>query len=437
MAGVKKWYFWLCFFALVEFLLMGRYKTYFGIYFTPIVFALSSFAVGWLGLYASVHLGEQTYTDRKQVDWPVLVMALMPLAILSYHGYSIFRAHPIDYRESDVFAQVITPSQLLLQGKYPYADVALPGYTMHNTYLPMQWIPFIIPVAFGFDPRWVPIIVWCLALLTAVFLFGTKSIKGSSLLFLALVMAFCIFGISGFMDAFTDEYCRTLELLPAAYYIFLILFLLKGRWLGIGLSLGACLLSRFSVVFFLPFLAWYVWKRWGTNILYKAAVTVIVMVMGLFVLPFLTRDPIIVSNIINNYKTGAENEWHTHSWQNPGDEPYQLAKGFGAAIFVKKMYEYDKKDGIHHLRQATLVFSILTAVFLIYLYHRNRKFQNRDWVLLGGFKLYFTVFYTLSLIPYSYLFLVPVSVTVMILIKGIMDLLNQRSVQYSLPAAES
>lgn len=416
------WFFLMCIFALAEFLLLGDYHAYFDLYFSPIVFGLASLLIAWTGLYASAYLPE-TFGAKHFSGLVFLIPATVLIILLGKHGYHIFYSHPIDYRESDVFAQVLTPSQLLQEGKFPYADVELPGYTMHNTYLPMQWLPFVLPVGLGFDPRWVPLVAWITAFMVTTWLILDKNKPKHPASWAGgiLVLVLSIYVVYGFMNNFKDEYRRTLELLPAAYYIMLILFLLRGSWLGVGITLGCCLLSRFSVVLFLPFVAWYVWQRWGRVVFIKSAATAAVMILALFVLPFLLRQPSILSNILENYNSGAANEWSTQGWQDPGAEPYQLSRGFGAAIFVKKLYEYDKMDGIRHLRQAGIFFSLLVSFFMIYLYQRNKAFLNKDWILLGGIKLYFTVFYNLSLIPYSYLFLVPVSVTIVMLLKGYAD----------------
>lgn len=415
------WYITLAAFALLEFLMLSYLKAYFGIYFSPLVFFIASAGVSVTALVASYYLQVEKVPVYKSYTGIYLCLPL--LAGLIFLGYSVFSAHAIDHNQSDVFAQVLSPSTWLLKGEYAYQDVVLPTYTMHNTYLPAQWGPFVLSVAFGFDPRWIPLISWSLAFLVFVH-WSTASIRlnktGQYVLFI-LTLILSLFSIAGFIIKNPFDYSVTFEMLPVAYYILLVIALLRGSWWGIGLSMGLCLLSRFSVILLTPFLLWYIWQRYGKMIALKSVLASVALILLLFVLPFMTTDPQLPSKIVANYNNGALGEWQVHSWQEAGSEPYQIARGMGAAIFFKKLYEYDLKDGVHHLRQVGFTFSILSGLFLIYLFQRNKEHLNHDWLLLGGLKLYFTFFYTFSLIPYPYLFVLPLTISALILIKAYTD----------------
>ena len=224
-----------------------------------------------------------------------------------------------------------------------------------------------------------------------------------------------------FIQFHSFDYTVSLEMLPAAYYILFILACLRGSWWAMGITLSFCLMSRFSIILLIPFLGYYVWKRYGFSVLSKSVLVLVSSITLLFVIPFMTKDPSLPLKIIGNYDSGAANEWQTHGWQEPGAEPHQLARGFGLAIFVKKFYEYDIKDGIHHLKQGSVALCLLTAFFLVYLYWRNQKHLNRDWLFLGGLKLYLSFFYAFVLIPYPYLFALPLTVTAILLVKAATD----------------
>ncbi len=408
-------------FALLEFLMLSYLMGYFGIYFSPIIFFISSAGVSLTSLVASYYFKETNFSKTKG---NVALIIILPLLVgLVYLGYSVFSLHPIDDNQSDVFAQVLSPSKWLLSGEYAYQEVVLPTYTMHNTYLPGQWGPFILSVLFSFDPRWIPLLSWAFIFIIFIKYIVSKRTLTSIFHYLIfiLICGISLFSLAGFIIKNPFDYAVTLEMLPSAYYILLVLALLQGSWWSIGLTMGLCLMSRFSIVLMIPFLIWYVWKRFGLGVLGKSILTTLVFISLVFILPFMTRDPELPFKIIANYNNGAFGEWQVHSWQESGSEPYQIARGLGAAIFFKKLYEYDLKDGIHHLKQIEFLFSILTGLFMIYLFERNKAHLNRDWILLGGIKLYFTFFYTFSLIPYPYLFVLPVTITALILIKAYTD----------------
>jgi len=424
------WFLVLCLVAWYEMRLTGDLQNHDGIFYSPLQLFLLSLSVSLLALKAPFRL--DTYVSASSVTkWIPVIILLPALVWLFKEATSILEMRPINFNDSDIIAQVLAPSQSLLKGEWPYQDVVLPTYTMHNTYLPMQWLPFVIPVAFNFDPRWLPVFAWSIAILI---FYGTlvRKISFSSFITIpaiVLVIYLSLYGIHSFMKYNSFDFQVSVELLPAAYYLILIVALLSGNSWLIGVSLGTCLMSRFSIILLVPFLAWYIWRRYGLKKWIQAAVATVFFCTIVFVLPFMTRDTQLPFKIVGNYNSGAFNEWHTHSWQEPGAEPHQLARGLGLAIFVKKMYEYDIREGINHLKNGSIITCLCIGLFLIYLFERNRNSIHADWFLLGGIKLYFSFFYALVLIPYPYLFLLPMTITIAILAKALSQVLQQPEIQ--------
>lgn len=425
MGDVKKivWFFLLALLAFYEMRMWGTHQNKYELYYSPLVFFLTSLGVSLAALIASGYLtevqpGKGFFPPMKK---GLLALLYIPGLIWLVHlGWKAFAAHPIDYNDSDIFAQVLSPARWVLNGQYAYQEVELPTYTMHNTYLPMQWLPFLLPVHFRFDPRWVPILAWAFVMLIFFWqmlpAFQWKKWIGWASWILGGWLS--VKSMAEFIQFHPFDYTVSLEMLPAAYYVLFILSVLRGSWWAMGTTLSFCLMSRFSIVLLIPFLAYYVWQKFGKVVFWKAMAAAMVCVLLLFVLPFMTKDPALPLKILGNYDSGAAGEWQTHGWQEPGSEPHQLSRGFGLAIFVKKMYEYDIKDGIHHLKQGSVAICLLTAFFLVYLYWRNKPFLNRDWLFLGGLKLYMTFFYSFVLIPYPYLFVLPLTITAVILIRA-------------------
>jgi hypothetical protein len=415
-------------FAILEVFMLSYWKGHFGIYLSPIVFFLASFGVSITGIYLSTKLKNQVY--ESSINRTGLVISFLLVLTVVYIGYSVFSAQFLDDTQSDVIAQVVSPSRWLLHGEYPYQQVVLPTYSMHNTYLPMQWFPFVFSLGFGFDPRWIPLVAWALSFLLFVKTVGLPfnfSRGWLSKLRYIIVSAISVSIVGAFIFYNPFDYSVTIELLPSAYYILLALSLLSGSWIFMGISMGVCLMSRFSILLFIPFLMWYVYKRFGLPTLMKSSGICVSFILLVFVLPFMTKDASLPQKILGNYDSGSLGEWSTHTWQEPGAEPYQLSRGIGAAIFVKKLYEYSAVDGIRHLKQAMIIGCLFVSFFMIYLFQRNQDWMNQDWILLGGMKLYLTVFYTLVLIPYPYLYFLPLSFTSILIVKAYSDISNQQA----------
>jgi hypothetical protein len=418
MLSTNSKYYVLLALAFVEYFLFAHGRDLCGIYFAPLLLAIVGGLIGGIASgVATQPAGKPIFVATRSIQdyWPVmLVLGGGLLMILK--AATIFNARPIDHNDSDILAQVLQASQWLLRGEYPYQTVVLPTYAMNNTYLPMMWMPFTMSFIFDFDPRWLPLMVWIVVL--SIFCYRLL-VRDTGTKYIGIVSIGLVFmWIYAYMSVYTYDYRVSIELLPASYYLLLVLMLIEGSWLGIGLAMGACLLSRFSIVLFIPFLLWYVHHRWGWQTLWKSCLACMAVILVLFILPFVSKDPSLPSKIVANYNSGAANEWRTQSWQAPHEEPHQLSRGLGAALIVKKLYEYDIKEGVKHLRQAGLALSILAGVIMIYLYRRNYAWIDQDWFLLGSIKIYFTIFYTLILIPYPYLFVLPLMSTAMIVIYG-------------------
>lgn len=420
------WFTALCLVSWYEMRLTGDLQNHDGIFYSPLQLFILSLSVSLLAFAAPFR--EVSVSQLATMKKWIPVLLLVPaLSWLIREGFSILELRPINFNDSDIIAQVLSPSESLLKGEWPYKDVVLPTYTMHNTYLPMQWLPFVIAVAMDFDPRWIPVFAWSAALLIFYATLGRKidivSLRVVPIILLTIYLS--VYGVQSFMEFNSYDFQVSVELLPAAYYLILIAALLIGHSWLIGISLGACLMSRFSIVLLVPFLAWYVWRRYGFKKWMQAAAAVVLFCTVVFVIPFMTRDAQLPFKILGNYNSGAFNEWHTHSWQEPGAEPHQLARGLGLAIFVKKMYEYDIREGISHLKNGSILLCTFIGFFLIYLLERNRNTLHYDWFLLGGMKLYFSLFYGLVLIPYPYLFLLPMTISIAILVKAMYQMLQQ------------
>ncbi|MBK8625697.1 MAG: glycosyltransferase family 39 protein [Saprospiraceae bacterium] len=408
---------WFLLFCICEFALIGYARSFFGVYISPIVFTIVSFIIGAACFYfAREKRLLQKPTNVAHKDGLKVLYLVIPFGIfLIINGYMVFSKIPIDYNHSDVFAQVIEPSKWILKGEYPYQDVILPTYKMHNTYLPMQWLPFTLSSGLGFDPRWIPVTFWVIALLIFLKKFEF-SLSKKHLILGILITSIAFFSVIGYMNTNEQEYSSTLELLPSAYYILLIASLLRGSWFWIGVSLAFCFLSRFSIVFLSPFLAWYVYHQYGKIVITKSIIALVATVSLLFIVPFVSQDPTLPQKIVANYDNGAAGEWSIQKWQAENDLPYQLSRGLGIALFIRNFYEDNIPEGVKSLKRLGFAITMLLSLFFLSYFYLKQSSWDMNWVLLGSIKVYFTVFYFLVLIPYTYLHIVPITITVLILL---------------------
>lgn len=418
---------------ILETLAMTAYMGGLGIYNSPIAFLVISLIMAVAAIWHGAALAPDADTAPNELDtknsigtykrdWTSLFYLSNIFLVLIWYNSSRMHEIPLDLRYSDVFPQLLSAARWFMQGEYAYQMVKLSTYEMNNTYLPMQWLPFCISEYFGTDPRWIPLLSWAIAMLALVYTLKThflKTMYGWKRQILVLIgLTLPAWAVYFFICYNTTDYLLTIELLPASYYVWLCIGLLSGSTLTIGLALGSCLLSRFSILFFIPFLLYYIAHTYNRQKMWTVIGITVAFIFCVFVLPFMSQDPNLPSKIVSNYTNGALSEWQGQEGQAAGSEPRQIARGLGMAIFFKKAFEPNLIYGIEWLKRTEIVLCLLTTLFMYLLYRRYAQhIRNQQWILLGGIKLYFVCFYHFILIPYPYLFLMPLTISAIIVLK--------------------
>src|SRR5690606_33194128 len=107
---------------------------------------------------------------------------------------------------------------------------------------------------------------------------------------------------------------------------------LNSKRIGIiALMLTICLLSRFSLVLWVPLLLLILLHERGIKTSFLTGVLTLAGI-ALFYGSFLLIDPTIFSKGMGYYTVAAAGEWIIHDWHN-GRYPYVLEQGLGFAIY--------------------------------------------------------------------------------------------------------
>lgn len=147
----------------------------------------------------------------------------------------------------------------------------------------------------------------------------------------------------------------------------------------------------------------------------KAGHIIIICAAGillLYILPFFINDTGIFVKGYEYHTKAALSEWQGQSWQQPGEKPYQLFTGIG---FAGMFYDYYKGSVEEKLRAFQILHVVLCAA--IVLFSAIFFFIKRHKVLftafaLGTLKIYLSVFYHFIQIPYDYLYLTLIYVSI-------------------------
>ena len=168
---------------------------------------------------------------------------------------------------------------------------------------------------------------------------------------------------------------------------------------AVGLVL--CLLSRYSVVFWVPFYLWLLWREESRRHALMVAGLVLVGVVGIYVIPFLSKDWTIFTHALSEYRLATIGEWSRTD--GPDGHPPQLFAGVGMAAWFYTYGPAELTARISLVQRADVLFSIGAVLLAAGLYHRLRYRYDYRLVALIGLKFYLATFYAFIQIPYPYL----------------------------------
>lgn len=342
-----------------------------------------------------------------------LAWVFIPFFLFCLSLYRIFGDFALKEEVSDIMPMIRTLNERLLSGEYPYKMVNKWGYDFFPTFLPAHWAPFSISFIFHFDMRWVSSFAWAIVvmIIAAYHFSGSARISAwkwflPGLLFLVPALYVIYDPISLGVSA---------ELLITAYYLLLILAIWTRNLTLLAIATVLCLLSRYSLVLFAPVLVLILYQQYGKKELLRYILIVLGGILAFYVIPFMWKDPLIFYKSYHYYSTSSISEWHGQPWQEPGSKPYTLFRGIGLASLV---YDYGGGTLDYRIvldRMLHLGFLLGTSVLLcLQFWLMRHKIRTPELFTLGAFKIYLTVFYAWIQIPYSYLYIMPASISALL-----------------------
>ena len=311
--------------------------------------------------------------------------------------------------ESDIIPQIQILIQRFLTGDFPYQLIRHEewafGHSLYPTYLPLTWMPFILAEQVGLDYRWFAY----LCLLGGVGYLLTFFRQLPLLKYLALAMGPFLILVFNFYEK-PEELSLSVETFITAYYLCLAISLLTTSTISRGLFLLCCLLSRYSIVLWVPLFFLVLWKKEKRrNSLWIGAI-----IFGgflIFYFPFLLEDFSIFQQGYDYHSKAAVNLWKPRAWQAAGATPINLLQGVGFGCYFYEYLDMDLIGKLKAYRLTHLILSLSTVALLaVYFFKRHLRIDYRLF-LLGSLKIYLVVFYNFIQIPFMYLYLVPAFVS--------------------------
>jgi hypothetical protein len=319
---------------------------------------------------------------------------------------AVLRVIPVALQHSDIIPLLQKMVSNFLQGKPVYKNFNDFGYDLFPTYLPAQWMPFLIAEKWKTDYRMTATIL----LLSALAFVFYKIIKSNLIFVEKLGIILLIRGfIATFLlnDGFTVAV--SIEQMIMGYYIFLctVLATSTNPFLR-GAALTLCLLSRFSFLFWLPMYLFCVFLSEGRKPIFKIIATISIAVLILYV-PHLLKDPYIFLKAQAAYSGAAVGEW------GRADAPPHLVNGLGLATHFNFLLGGTTEMKIKILQITNVLLSISVSGLLGMFFAKNKLQLNVPIFNIASLKILMTIFYSFIQVPYSYLFYVPIGITLLLL----------------------
>jgi len=392
------------FLFVAQIYLTFRGAHHFSKYWNPLILFLVSAGIAVLYIYRQLRRPAPTPAVPARASlWPAALWALGG-ALTMVLGYEEFRKLLVQFPDpsqfSDVLPQLEAQYLRFSRGEMPYAPVPLPTHTPYPVYMPLHWLPIGASASLGLDARWAGFGLLVLACGVDGYWIGRQTAPAGSRVAALFLPSL---GFWGFVLWGRLEMAVSFELVVAAYYLVLAAGLLGRNVALTALGLILCVLSRYTLVFWLPLLAFVLWQEYPRRVSYAVWGALAASILLLYIFPFYLEDPTIFATGIRYHNDGA-----VAQWAGFGDPPvsWSMEKGIYFGINLKAILPGDAAQQVFLVRVLQAGLMLALTGFGIWAY---RRWRNRidGWSLCLGL-LYAVVgcFYFFSPMTFQYYFLV-------------------------------
>lgn len=397
--------------ALLFFLEMGFLsflKGRLGIYLNPLLII----AVAVFMAIILIHSQPKNTENSEMLNWKQKAKAIfggiLSVGVMYEELRKLFWVNDYtDLSKSDILPQIQILVNRFLKGEFPYQTMNF-GYELFSPYMPLHWLPFVIPTILGFDLRWMCALIFLFGMIPYSLWVAQKNVHRNRKIILLLAPTFPIW-----LFLFFQSYhlAFTVEWIIATYYLILALSLLSKSVTFRAIGLILCLLSRYSLLFWIPLylLSIFLYED-KKKALYISLITG-VAVVALYVIPFLSKDTSLISKGLTHHHAATIATWEridTHGnipILTSGASLGHIFANFGGGTTAQKVNALQ-------ITQLSLLFAFLLGAFL---YYRKRKSEiYLPYFLLATLKIYLAIFFVFNQMPYVYYFLSPLMVSAVI-----------------------
>lgn len=360
--------------------------------FATVLYAISGIAIAVLLLYApKKKIMLNLVLDKTKPVWAYQLMLLLFGGLFMYLFTKRWIAQsPLSYVDADMIPIMQVMSQRFMQGNWQmvYQPVQEIWNGIQPIYLPAMWMPFLVSVKFGFDPRWITSFAVFLSFSIFILLWKVhwQKISGAVLLLVAGILCLWLYTDT------THNFIRLSEEGIVVFYYSLLVWALRSEnFLLVGIAAAFCALSRYTIAGWLPAMLIYLFfmrKQKPDTIRFFLSFAAVVVL--LVIIPFGLEPIRIAIQQPEQYIGHATRIWK----EAPGyfTQSMGFAKFFGPEQIV-----------LQHRILMVLSF-LLPLLFVLIIMYANKHTKCCHNIALATLKLSIVVVYTFIDVPYQYLF---------------------------------
>ncbi len=395
----------LLLFALQVFLVLNKGQLL-GNEPNALILFFSSLAFGGVYLHARkdrhpVPVGTTTVTQPAKIAGALA--GILSVMALCFGFMTVFHMYPETGKYSDVIPQLEALYNRFVAGDDPYVPVVFDTYSAYPVYMPMHWLPIGITRWLGMDDR---LLGWLL-FIPVLAIAGYHLIKSEKRLILQIAGIFIIVSPMWLYLKFASlEMAISFETIIAAYYLLLATGLKTRSFPLITLGLILSLLSRYTLIFWIPLLGYLLLLNQPLKLSIRIWGIVAMSIIILYVLPFIVKNPTALQHGLAYHQEAVVNDWKGY-----GEPPvsWSMLKGLNFAHFIKRKLTGSMAHRVYIARIIQAIALLITLAIGILYYHLERRRYNYYDYALGFLYLFLMVFFSFSPLTYQYYLLVPLT----------------------------
>ena len=346
------------------------------------------------------------------MPWLYALTAMLGLFTTYEELRKIWLKFPDPGKSSDVLPQLKGQCNLFFTGQFPYQPIKLPTHEPFPVYMPLHWSVIQISESLHIDIRWSGMILLMVAVgVAGYFLAKTHPTAAHRYAMPALLML--ALPVWGFAWLGQIDIALSLETAVAAWFVILAAGLASRNHVLIAVGIAGALLSRYTLVFWLPLFAVLLWLHAPRKYSYWIWGSVGAAFLLLFVLPFWIKEPTIFSRMAAHYNMCSEATWR---WP----DQFTFIDGLGLNMHLREWLPGTPEQNLPYARWPQVGVQLLLAGLGIYYFQKKWQHQIDLYTFsLVALSIMPLLFYSFSPMLFRYYFLMPLCVSAVLCWKAI------------------